>query len=128
MSARFQKILIVDDDPMLAKTLADILRFKRFDVCVASSAEDALHMLMKGGDAKPQTPFSPDCIISDIKMPGMNGVTLAQKITESFPDLPVVLMTAYTEEHILQEGLKKGVLAVLTKPLDIPYLLYLLGE
>ena len=127
MNVGFRKILIVDDDLMSAKTLGDILRFKYYDVCVVHSASAALHALgileMYDGH---HALFSPDCIISDVKMPGMNGVVLCQKVREYFPDLSIMLMTAYTEKQLLQEGLNEGVLAVLTKPLDIPHLLTLL--
>jgi CheY-like chemotaxis protein len=127
MKSRFRKILIVDDDPLLAKTLADILRFKRYEVCVAHSGAAALQAL--GAALKEQSvrpPFLADCVISDVKMPGMNGVALFRKIHNCFPSLPMVLMTAYTEEHLLQEALDEGVLEVMIKPLNIPRLLTLL--
>ena len=129
MSDRFQKILIVDDDPMLAKTLADILRFKHFEVSVAHSGAAALQAIgIVTEDNDIQEFFTPDCVISDVKMPGMNGVALFRKIGEHFPGLPMVLMTAYTEEHLLQESINEGVLKVFTKPLSIPHLLSLLEE
>jgi two-component system, NtrC family, response regulator HydG len=107
-------ILVVDDDQMMARTLHDILRASGYQAETAHSGPEALEML-EG------QPF--DCVLSDIKMPGVSGVKLYGSIKARQPDLPVVLMTAYSTDALVQEGLEAGAIAVLTKPLDLNRLL-----
>ena len=108
------RILIVDDDPMMAKTLQDILKVKGHKTEVAHSGPEALERVAGN---------SFDCVLSDIKMPETNGVELYRAIKARQPDLPVVLMTAYTNDKLVKEGLEAGVIAALAKPLDINALL-----
>jgi DNA-binding NtrC family response regulator len=108
------RVLIVDDNQMMAKTLQDILRVKGYQAEVAYSGPEALNKVEI-------IPF--DCILSDIKMPDVNGVDLFRAIKTKHPDLPVVLMTAYATDNLIEEGLEEGVIAVLTKPLDMSLLL-----
>jgi len=107
-------ILIVDDDRRMAKTLADICRVKGYVAEIAHSGPEALEKLDK---------VSFDCVLSDIRMPRVNGVELYRAIKARQPDLPVVLMTAYSADSLVQEGLEEGAIAALTKPLDIGLLL-----
>ena len=110
------RILIVDDDCSMTRTLSDILRFTGYDTEIAHSGAEALEKL----------DLSFDYIISDIKMPDMNGVELCRAIKARQPETPVILMTAYSADSLIQEGLAAGVLSILTKPLDIEKLLKLL--
>ena len=64
-----------------------------------------------------------DCVLSDIKMPEMNGVELHRLLREIRPGLPVVLMTAYAADELIRRGMDDGVAGVLDKPLDINHLL-----
>jgi DNA-binding NtrC family response regulator len=108
------RILIVDDDRRMAKTLQDILQVKGYESEAAYCGSEAMEKL-SGGHF--------DCVLSDIKMPEVNGVELYGAIRAKQPDLPVVLMTAYSADKLVEEGLEKGAIAVLTKPLDIELLL-----
>jgi CheY-like chemotaxis protein len=107
------KILIVDDDPMMAKTLSDILEFQGYRTSTANSATEAL-------ERADHAAF--DCVFSDIRMPGMDGVELHGAIRNQHGDIPTVLMTAYSETQLVQRGIDAGVIAVLTKPLDLDIL------
>jgi len=104
------RVLIVDDDRRMAGTLKDILNIKGYEAEAAYSGPEALVKVIK-------SEF--DCVLSDIRMPQVNGVELYRAIKARQPDLPVVLMTAYTTNKLVKEGLEQGALAVLTKPLDI---------
>lgn len=104
------RILVVDDNEMMVKTLRDIFRLKGFEVEIAYSGAEALEKVESN-------PF--DCVISDIKMPGLNGVELYRAIKARQPELPVILITAYADDELVKEGLEEGVIAVLTKPLDL---------
>lgn len=119
MSQEQLRILIVDDNQMMVKTLQDIFRVKGYDSEAAYSGPEALEKI-KTGDF--------DCVLSDIKMPDINGVDLYRAIKARQPELPVVLMTAYATDNLIKEGLDEGVVAVLTKPLDISLLLKFLSS
>jgi CheY-like chemotaxis protein len=103
-------VLIVDDDPMMAKTLADILQFKGYTTKTAHSGQAALEHCSS-------SLF--DCVISDVKMPGMNGVELCRRLKCSIPEVSVVLMTAYSEDELVSKGRAEGATDVLTKPIHI---------
>lgn len=111
-------ILIVDDNEAMARTLRDIIELKGFRASTASSSSQAITMLATAH-------FS--CIISDIRMPEMNGLELYRTLRTSYPSVRVLLMTAYVEDQLIDEGLAEGVVAVLSKPLDIPLLLSLVA-
>ena len=113
MSERL-RILVVDDDRRMAKTLVSIFQVKGYHAEAAHSGPEALEKV--AGERF-------DCVLTDIKMPEMNGVALYRAIKARRPDLPVVLMTAYSTDRLVQEGLEEGTVAALTKPLDINLLL-----
>lgn len=108
------RILIVDDDPRMVSTLADILIWQGYRVATACSVAEAL-------ERASGQPF--DCAISDIRMPGMDGVALYQALRALWPDLPMILMTAYAAEELVQTSRQLGVLGVLDKPLKIKQVL-----
>ena len=111
-------ILIVDDDQRMAKTLKDILTIKGHEAETAHSGAEALEKVVEGHF---------DCVLTDIKMPEMNGVELYKIIKEAQPDIPIVLMTAYATDTLVKEGLDAGAIAVMNKPLDIEALLSFLS-
>jgi len=112
------RILIVDDDDNMAKTLARVLELRGYQAEVANSGEEALQ-LAQGSDF--------DCMLSDIKMPGMNGVELFQNFQRLHPEIPIMMMTAYAPSDLLTTSISKGVVAVLNKPLDFELLFMYLG-
>jgi two-component system response regulator HydG len=107
-------ILVVDDDRRMTRTLADILLMSGHEVTEASSGPDALEKART-------TPF--DCVLTDIKMPEMDGVELHRRLSDVQPGLPVVLMTAYAAEELIRQGLDNGAAGIFEKPLDINNLL-----
>jgi DNA-binding NtrC family response regulator len=107
-------ILIVDDDERMTRTLADILTLKGYATTTAVSGSDALEKLA-------QATF--DCVLTDIRMPGMDGVSLFLEIHQRHPHLPVILMTAYAAESLVQQGLDAGATGMLEKPLRLEQLL-----
>jgi CheY-like chemotaxis protein len=109
-------ILVVDDNPSMAKTLADIMSIKGFEVHAAYSGLEALAILQ----SQPV-----DILLTDVVMPDMNGVELYRKTRKTFPKLTTILMTAYAADDIIHQGLAEGIKTVLTKPLDIDLLLAL---
>jgi DNA-binding NtrC family response regulator len=108
------RILIVDDDRRMAHTLADILILDGHVVTEVNSGSEAI---LKAHD------LVFDCVLSDIKMPGMNGLELYRELRRIQPGLPIILMTAYAAESLIHQGLDEGVIAALEKPLDLQLLL-----
>ncbi len=108
------RILIVDDNQLMTKTLQDIFTTKGYIVEVATSGREGLD--------KAQT-YGFDFVLSDIKMPDVNGVDMFRAIKAETPELPVALMTAYADDTLVEAGLEHGAISVITKPLDIPKLL-----
>jgi CheY-like chemotaxis protein len=109
-------ILVVDDNPGMAETLRDILEAKGFIVHAAASGAEALEIMGK-------QPV--DILLTDVKMPGMNGLELHRKTRKTYPRLITIFMTAYSADEIIQQGMAEGVKIVLTKPLEINFLLHL---
>ena len=109
-------ILVVDDNPSMAGSLADILEIKGFGVQAAYSGAEALEILR-------DQPV--DILLTDVRMPDMNGVELYRKTRRNFPDLITILMTAYSADDIIQQGMQEGIKTVLNKPVDMDFLLSL---
>jgi two-component system, NtrC family, response regulator HydG len=108
------QILIVDDDGRMAQTLVDILRIKGYAAETAHSGPEALENVQARAF---------DCVLTDLKMPGMNGLELHKALRALQPALPVVLMTAYATDELISAGREQGVIATLSKPLDLNALL-----
>lgn len=104
------RVLLVDDEGSLLLTLAANLELEGFEVVVAESGERALEIVAK-------QPF--DLVLSDIRMPGMSGVELFQRIRQREPEMPVVLMTAFALEELVDQALSQGAFMVLPKPFSI---------
>lgn len=112
-----QRILVVDDEVPLLMTLVANLELDGFDVMEAKSGEQALELVRE---------HSFDVVLSDIRMPGMNGVDLCRQIRKVRPELPVILMTAFTGEGLVREAVDEGALMVIPKPFAIEHLIRML--
>ncbi len=108
------RILIVDDDRRMVKTLVDILQYKGFDVQGEISSRHALELIN-------QYPY--DCVLTDIKMPDLNGLEFFREIKKIRPRISVVFMTAYATDDLVRQAMEEGAIATLNKPLDINLLL-----
>ena len=113
MSTLFS-ILVVDDHPSMTQTLTDILSVKGFEVHAAYSGAEALEILQE---------HPVHILLTDVRMPDMNGVELCRAARKTQPNLIVMLMTAYAADDIIEKGFSEGIKTVLTKPLDINLLL-----
>jgi signal transduction histidine kinase/DNA-binding response OmpR family regulator len=108
------KLLLVDDDPHVSRTLLDILALHGYPAVRAESGERALERLER-------EPF--DLVILDVRMPGMNGFQTCMRIRERYgPSLPVLILTALGDTASLKEGYEAGADDFLTKPVDMPAL------
>jgi len=108
------RILVVDDDKSIRKTLKDILEFEKYEV---SEASDGLDCIVK----IKQNPF--DVIIMDIKMPKMDGMEAIDKIQSMAPQIPVIMISGHGNIDTAVEAVKKGAFDFIQKPPDLNRLL-----
>jgi CheY-like chemotaxis protein len=111
-------VLIVDDNPDMASAMRDILVFEGFETFVVSSGAKALQILHD---------HPVDILLTDVIMPEMDGVELYHRTRQAYPKLITILMTAYAADELIQQGMAEGIKTVLTKPLDIDFLVLLLS-
>jgi len=106
-----KRLLVVDDEPNLLVAVAACLRGEGYEVTTARSGREALVRLAE---------TMPDLIVSDIRMPGMDGYTLARHVRSSARTalVPIVFLTAKDETADRIEGFRNGVDAYLTKPFE----------
>src|SRR5207247_8864612 len=102
-------ILVVDDEPNVRKVLGAMLEQAGYLTTRAAGADEALD-LVRAQD--------PDLVITDLKMPGMDGLELLRRLKEGFPEIPVVVLTAHGTVEAAVEAMKEGALDFLTKPFD----------
>jgi len=108
------RILVIDDERSIRHTLKDILEFEKYQVELAEDGFKALELL-KTNDF--------DVILCDIKMPGMDGIEVLQKVEELKPDTPVVMISGHGNIDTAVESIKKGAFDFIEKPLDLNRLL-----
>ncbi|MDX8389838.1 MAG: response regulator [Mariprofundaceae bacterium] len=107
------RALLVEDSPSVLVTLKMMLVSLSFEVETAECAEDALVLLQAKED------FQPDLIITDLHMPGDNGITLISKIKAkpAFKETPILILTADTEKNERQAAKAAGAMGWLVKPI-----------
>ena len=103
------RLLVVDDDTDLLRLLSMRLESAGYRVSTAASAEAALAQL----DVE-----RPQLVISDVRLPGRDGLALYDEVRRRHPDLPVILLTAHGTIHDAVEATARGVFTYLTKPYD----------
>lgn len=113
-----KRYLIVDDNADFAENLAEIVRDNGDEVAVASGAVRAIELVR-------EQRF--DALVTDMRMPVMNGAGLVHEIRRVDPGLPAIVITAYTDDADLLAARREGLLAVLPKPVPIDVLLFLLA-
>jgi len=104
-----ETVLVVDDEPMVRDITSSILRTWGYRVLEASSGVEALHL-------QRESMAQIDLLITDVVMPHMGGKELAQNLQAVFPALKVLYMSGYTQNVILQQGVLKPDVVLLTKP------------
>lgn len=115
-----KKVLYVEDDKSIMKSFTPILH-KIFDtVLTATNGEDGLELFKKNQDV--------DFVITDIKMPRMDGLDMSGEIKKLSPDTPCILTTAHGEYDYFLRADEIGIYRYIQKPLDIQNLLEILAE
>jgi len=103
------KILVVDDELIVRESMGNWLQEEGYMVNTSENGHDALEKIKTG---------TYDLAVVDIKMPGMDGIELLRNIKEIFPDLPILIMTAYASVDTAVQAMKDGAFDYIVKPFD----------
>jgi len=109
------KVLLVDDDPAVAKVLGALLTQAGLTTYAARDGQEALAVLGR----KPI-----DVVVSDVRMPGMDGMQLLSEVARGWPDVPVILLTAHGTVPLAVEAMKAGAADFMLKPFDREEILF----
>ncbi|MGQ9471886.1 MAG: sigma-54-dependent transcriptional regulator [Candidatus Aminicenantales bacterium] len=102
-------VLVIDDDPLIGRTLTSHLSQRGFEVSWCDSGEEAFRVLEK---------TSPDFILLDVRLPDIDGLEILRRIKEKEPRAFIVIMTAYDDMKTTVEAIKLGAFEYLVKPLN----------
>ena len=108
------RILVVDDESSIRDLLAKTLALAEYDVDTASDGRSALERLRL---------YPYDLLIADLKMPGIDGLSVIREAKRLKTDLPVIIITGYSTETAAIEAVNLGVSGYLTKPFRVPQVL-----
>ena len=103
-------VLLVDDETEFASALAERLRLRSFDVRAVFHAEDAIAAVQSA---------SPDVVLLDFRMPGMDGIEVLKIIKKIDPTIEVIMLTGHGDVSSVEEAIKNGAYEYIMKPLDI---------
>lgn len=110
------RVLLADDDASVRKVLAASLRREGYDVTAAQDGQEALELLRATVGDEEAEPF--DVLISDVRMPRLDGMSLLEQVARDFADLPVVMLTAHGTVDLAVTALKQGAFDFVSKPYD----------
>ncbi|TGK38613.1 response regulator [Leptospira gomenensis] len=110
MNAPSLKILYVEDEELIRIMMVRFLERFQFSVCSAENGEVAWNLFLE---------YNPDVVITDIKMPLLDGIELTRRIREQNSNIPIAAMTAFSEPEIIEEAKRVGVSEILFKPVNV---------
>ncbi len=108
------RVLVADDEPSARSGMATLLREEGFEVILAEDGTSALARFQETG---------PDVLVTDLRMPGMDGIELMRRVREADPDIIAVLVTAYADVETAVRAMQEGAEHYLTKPIQLDELL-----
>lgn len=104
-----KSVLVIDDDPLIRKTLSSYLSKKGFEALAAEDGEEGIQKYEE---------HIPDLVILDIRLPDVDGLEVLGRIREKDPNASIIIMTAYDDMKTTIEAIKLGAFEYLVKPLD----------
>lgn len=119
MTSVVDSVLVVDDDAAVSHVLSALLGQAGFEALRASSGEEALRLLEKR---------RVDVIVSDVRMPGLDGLALLERVRQGWPDIPVILLTAHASVSLAVEAMKAGAHDFIEKPFERDSVLYVVKK
>jgi FixJ family two-component response regulator len=114
INVSIQFVVAVDDDFRVRESIESLVKSAGYEPAVFSSAEEFLQS---------QTLAAATCVITDVRMPGMDGIELQRRIRLERPELPVIFISAHNSEEIRRKALDEGAVDFLYKPFDAANLL-----
>jgi two-component system, response regulator, stage 0 sporulation protein F len=105
-----EKVLIVDDQYGIRILLNEVLQKEGYETYQAANGLQALEIVQEN---------VPDLILLDMKIPGMDGIEILKRVKALYPDMKVIIMTAYGELDMIQEAMDLGAITHFAKPFDI---------
>ena len=105
--AKAPLISIVDDDEAVRESVRGLLRSVRYGAEVFASAEEFLSSHRMGAT---------DCLLLDVRMPGMNGLELQRRLAASHPEMPIIFITSHGDEELRSRAMSGGAVDYLLKP------------
>jgi DNA-binding response OmpR family regulator len=105
-----RRILVIEDEPDIARGLRDALEFEQFDVTTTGHGRDGIRLLREEGA---------DLVILDLMLPDVNGFTVCEDIRQSHPVVPIIMLTARSQETDKIRGLEAGADDYVTKPFSV---------
>jgi FixJ family two-component response regulator len=109
MSEERAIVFVVDDDPSMRLALDDLLKSVGLDVILSSSAQEFMEAAR---------PDAPGCLVLDVRMPGMSGLTFQQELAKAGITLPIIFITGHGDVRMTVRAMKAGAAEFLTKPFD----------
>ena len=107
------KVIIIDDEPIIRKGLKNIINWKQFDCTVCAEASD-------GEEGKQLIEaHRPDILITDIRMPEMDGLNMIRDVKSYIPNCKIIILTGYRDFDYVQEAIKLGAFDFVLKPSKI---------
>ena len=119
-TAEAPKVLVVDDDAAVLAMLREVLEAFGYDPIACPDAAAALEQYENG--------LSPDLVLTDLTMPGMNGIELTTEIRRRGHATPIICCTGFVEESTERAGLAAGMRAFVRKPVDWDHLRRVLND
>ena len=104
------RVILIDDEPLIVEGLKKVVRWEEYQCTVVATAEDA----EKGAELI--RTLQPDILFTDIRMPGVDGLTMLAGLRREFPDLQVTVLTGFRDFAYAQEAIRLGVARFLLKP------------
>jgi two-component system chemotaxis response regulator CheY len=117
------RVLVVDDEPDVRKVVKRILTKAGYDVIEAEDGEKAIEAINEG-----ENPLLLNVIISDIRMPKINGVEAINYFQQQWPRVPLIVLTGFPDMEMAIDFLKKGVVDYLVKPVEKERLISAVGK
>jgi len=117
------RVLIVDDEPDVRKVVRMTLEKAGYDVIEAEDGEKAIEAINQG-----ENPLILDVIISDIRMPKINGVEAINYFQQQWPRVPLIVLTGFPDMEMATGFLRKGVVDYLVKPVEKEKLIGAVGK
>jgi DNA-binding response OmpR family regulator len=110
LPVQHRRILIIEDEPDIARGLSDALEFEQFEVMASGRGREGIKMLQDRGA---------DLVILDLMLPDINGFSVCEQIRQSHPVVPIIMLTARSQETDKIRGLEAGADDYVTKPFSV---------